>query len=68
MMSGIWAFVERMNLLLWLAVIFLFHLILYLTLGTDDWLVATVMATGTYAAVFVLLKAYVRNNKKRGVR
>ncbi|TCP57621.1 hypothetical protein EV586_10265 [Tumebacillus sp. BK434] len=67
-MNGILSFVERMNLLLWLAVIFVFHLVLYLTLGTDNWLIATVLATGTYAAVFVLLKAYVRNNKKRGVR
>jgi hypothetical protein len=66
-MNGFFAFVERMNLMLWLSVIFLFHLILYLTLGTDNWLIATLLATATYAAAFVMLKAYIRN-KKRGVR
>ncbi|ASS73760.1 hypothetical protein CIG75_01405 [Tumebacillus algifaecis] len=67
-MNRFWAFIERMNLALWIAVIFLFHLILYLSLGTDRWLYATVLATATYTAAFALLKALARNNKKRGVR
>lgn len=60
-------FINRMNVLLWTAVMFLFHLILYLSLGEDDWLMATLLATGTYALAFVLLKSFARR-KKRGVQ
>ncbi|HEU4964157.1 MAG TPA: hypothetical protein VFV52_09950 [Bacilli bacterium] len=60
------AFVNRMNLLLWVAVIFLFHLVLYLSLGTDNWLWATIAATATYTLVLVGLKSLARR-KKRGV-
>lgn len=58
------SFVERMNLILWLTVIFVFHLALYLILGTDDWLFATVAATATYAAVLFLLKSLARRRTK----
>lgn len=65
-MNRFWTFVERMNLMLWIAVIFFFHLILYLTLGTAGWLFATLLATATYTAALLLLKAYVRRSSKRG--
>lgn len=65
-MTGLSGFLQRMNLLLWLAVIFLFHLILYLTLNTDDWLFATLSATLVYALVLGGLKFMVRR-KNRGV-
>ena len=58
------SFVERMNVLLWLTVIFVFHLALYLFLGTERWLFATLAATATYAAVLFLLKATVRRRNK----
>lgn len=65
-LTQVYRFIERMNLLTAALVVFLLHLALYLVLNTDDWLLATVSATATYALVFALAKTYVR--KKRGVR
>jgi hypothetical protein len=63
-MNGFYNFFERMNLVLWLTVVALFHLLLYLLLGTDHWLFATLAATVTYGAVFVLLKSVARRKKR----
>ncbi len=63
-MSNLLSFVERMNLILWLTVIFVFHLVLYLILGTDNWLFATVSATATYAALLLVVKSVLRRRSK----
>ncbi|KEO84798.1 hypothetical protein [Tumebacillus flagellatus] len=63
-MDGLVAFVNRMNLLLWIAVIALAHLLLYLFLGTDHWLFATVAATAVYAIVLLSLKSLARNKDR----
>ncbi|PWK16383.1 hypothetical protein [Tumebacillus permanentifrigoris] len=63
-MNGFYNFIERMNVLLWLTVVALAHLLLYLLLGTDHWLFATLAATVTYGALFLLLKSVVRRKKR----
>lgn len=62
-MNGFYNFIERMNLVLWIAAVAFAHLLLYVLLKTDHWLFATLAATVVYGAVFVLLKAYVRRRK-----
>ena len=66
-MQGLMQFVRRTNWLMFVAVVFLLHLVLYLVLGTDRWLFATLSATVVYGAVFGLVKAMAAN-KKRDVR
>lgn len=66
-MQGLMQFVRRTNWLMFVAVVFLLHLVLYLVLGTDRWLFATLSATIVYGAVFALIKM-LASNKKRGVR
>ena len=66
-MQGLMQFVRRTNWLLFVAVVFLLHLALYLVLGTDRWLFATLSATVVYGAVFGLVKVMAAN-KNGGVR
>jgi heme O synthase-like polyprenyltransferase len=66
--TGFFHWINRMNLLFWIALSFVFHLVLYLTLGTDNWLFATVAATLTYTLLFAALKAWAQNRTRGGVR
>lgn len=66
-MQGLMQFVRRTNWLMFVAVVFLLHLVLYLVLGTDRWLFATLSATVVYGGIFGLVKAMAAN-KKRDVR
>jgi hypothetical protein len=55
-MGRFWRFIDTIKLGVWLTLIFLFHMLLYLALGTDTWLTTTVWVTGIYGAVIWLLK------------
>ena len=65
-MTQVYRFIDRMNLLTAVVVVFLLHLVLYLVIREEDWLLATMSATAVYALVFALLKTFV--SKKRDVR
>ncbi|MBL0385320.1 hypothetical protein JJB07_01560 [Tumebacillus sp. ITR2] len=63
-MNGWYGFINRMNLLLWITVILLAHLMLYLFLGTDHWLFATIAATAVYSVILLSLKVLARNKNR----
>jgi uncharacterized membrane protein (DUF485 family) len=65
-LAQVYRFIDRMNLLTAVFVMFLLHLTFYFLIGEENWLLATVSATATYGLVFALLKDFVR--KKRDVR
>jgi len=67
LMNGFLNYIERLNAVTALLAIFAGHLLLYLMLGEDDWLFATVSATLTYALVLYLLKYSIRK-RNRGTR
>ncbi|MFC4767084.1 hypothetical protein [Effusibacillus consociatus] len=64
-MERFWSFIDTMKLGVWLVLIFLFHMLLYLALRTDTWFLTALMATATYGAAFVLLKAIGKRRRQK---
>jgi membrane protein implicated in regulation of membrane protease activity len=54
------AFINRMNILVWVLGIFVGHALLYLLLGTDTWLATSLFAAAFYAIVLLIAKLAVR--------
>ncbi|GAX88507.1 hypothetical protein [Effusibacillus lacus] len=63
-MNTFWNFIDTIKLGVWLVLIFLFHMLLYLALGTDAWFVTTLLATATYAVAILLLKAIAKRRRQ----
>ena len=57
-------FIERLNILAWLGGLLLFHGVLYYFIGTPNWLFTTLIATGTWVIVLLVLKAVARMMNK----
>ncbi|WP_139492338.1 hypothetical protein [Brevibacillus dissolubilis] len=67
-MAGLMNFFERMNVWMWILGIFIAHALLYILLGTDNWLATTLLATSVYAVALLVLKVVARRftqNKQR---
>jgi membrane protein YdbS with pleckstrin-like domain len=54
------AWINRMNILVWVLGIFVGHALLYLLLGTDTWMATSLMATAFYAIVLLIAKLAVK--------
>jgi hypothetical protein len=59
-LRNLMAFVNRMNLLVWILGIFVGHALMYLLLGTDTWVYTSFLATVFYAVVLFVLKLAAR--------
>lgn len=55
-MQAFFDFFNKINLVLWISVIFVLHGFLYYALGTSNWFSVTLLATATYAVVLATLK------------
>lgn len=64
-MGRFWRFIDTIKSGVWLALIFLFHMLLFLALGTDTWLAATLLITSVYGAVLWLLKQIAKRMRNR---
>ncbi|GED16100.1 hypothetical protein [Aneurinibacillus migulanus] len=53
-----------MNLLIWIAVILVVHLIMYYALGTPAWIATSVLATLVWAAALVIGGALLNRRRK----
>ncbi|WCN39497.1 hypothetical protein [Aneurinibacillus uraniidurans] len=53
-----------MNLLIWVAIIFVAHAALYLLLGTTHWLLVTIEATAVWTVVLAVVQYFVRSRRK----
>lgn len=62
-MGRFWRFIDTIKLGVWLTLIFLFHMLLYLALGTDTWLTASLLATAAYGIVIWLLKQVAKRKR-----
>ncbi|MGD8191959.1 hypothetical protein ACQCN2_18480 [Brevibacillus ginsengisoli] len=56
-MGAFWNYMSRINLFLWIAVVFVAHGILYYSLGTPTWLSTTFLASAFWAVVLFVLKS-----------
>jgi membrane protein YdbS with pleckstrin-like domain len=54
------AWINRLNMLVWVLGIFVGHALLYLLLGTETWLATSLFATAFYAIVLLIAKLAVR--------
>ncbi|CAJ1004071.1 MULTISPECIES: hypothetical protein [Bacillales] len=55
-MRSLVAFINRMNIGIWLLGIFVAHVLLYLLLGTATWLATSLLATAFYGLVLLVAK------------
>jgi Na+-driven multidrug efflux pump len=55
-MQAIMRYISQMNLVLWVAGIFAAHLLLYLLLGTANWVWTALMATVVWAIVLTIAR------------
>jgi uncharacterized membrane protein len=63
-MGRLFSLVANMNLLLWLLGVLLFHGLLYLILGTENWLGVTLAASAVWAVVLIAIKALAKSIQK----
>lgn len=69
-MNVFWNYMSRMNLFLWIAVVFVAHGIMYYALGTPTWISTTFLASAFWAVVLYVLKSVGRkmqNNNQNPV-
>ncbi|USG64860.1 hypothetical protein NDK47_22475 [Brevibacillus ruminantium] len=55
-MRSLYSFINRINVFVWLVVIFAAHALLYLILGTRSWLATSLLATAFYGIVLLVAK------------
>ncbi|QQE73871.1 hypothetical protein KDJ56_18660 [Brevibacillus composti] len=65
-MRNLMAFLNRMNVFVWLIGIFLAHALLYLFLGTVTWLATSLLATAFYGIVLLIGKLVASRYEDRG--
>ncbi|MBN6185611.1 hypothetical protein JQN58_01255 [Aneurinibacillus sp. BA2021] len=53
-----------MNLSVWIALIFVAHLLMYYALGTPAWLATSLLATLVWAVVLIVAQAFVKQRQK----
>ncbi|EGL83063.1 hypothetical protein CathTA2_1403 [Caldalkalibacillus thermarum TA2.A1] len=52
-----WQRMADINLLVWISAVFIFHGLLYLLLGTPNWMSVTLMATSVWALGLLIIRA-----------
>lgn len=65
-MANLWAFFDRMNVIVWVLAIFAAHLLFYLLIGLKTWLTTALLAAAVYAVVLLLLKMVARRMVESG--
>lgn len=53
-----------MNLLTWIAIIFIAHGALYFVLGTENWLTTAMLATVVWAGALYVIRLVMRQRQK----
>jgi hypothetical protein len=63
-MGRVFSLVANKNVLLWVLGILLFHGLLYLILGTENWLGVTLAASAVWAVALIAIKALGKSIQK----
>lgn len=59
-MRQFWKYANNMNLFAWILGVLVFHVLLYVLLGTDNWLGTAFLATSVWAVGLFALKMLAR--------
>ncbi|WP_018131359.1 hypothetical protein [Effusibacillus pohliae] len=63
-MHSFWGFIDTIRMEIWLALIFVFHLLLYLALRTPRGVLVALLATAVYGVLIAILKAIAKRKRQ----